>query len=110
LARPLAASIRSSSEVEVRASFLPQHFKVFPAARNDSALVADESKLVVSQQGRFRQVKEQQIGDLLDDFEGIGDTAGPEGIPERVYFTADFAGEHGGAKTSEANGGCKAGS
>jgi formylglycine-generating enzyme required for sulfatase activity len=28
-------------------------------------------------------------------FEGIGDSAGPESIPERVDFTADFAVEHG---------------
>jgi hypothetical protein len=39
-------------------------------------------------------LQEEQVGDLLDDFEGIGDTAGPEGIPESVDFTADLAGEH----------------
>ena len=39
-------------------------------------------------------LEEQQVGDLLDDFEGIGDAAGPEGIPEGVNFGADFAGKH----------------
>jgi hypothetical protein len=39
-------------------------------------------------------LEKQQIGDLLDDFERIGDAARPECIPEGVNFTADFAGEH----------------
>jgi hypothetical protein len=39
--------------------------------------------------------QEEQLGDLLDDFEGIGNAAGPEGVPEGVDFTADVAGEHG---------------
>ena len=39
-------------------------------------------------------LQEKQVGDLLDDYERVGDTAGPEGIPESVDFTADFAGEH----------------
>ena len=39
--------------------------------------------------------EEQQVGDLLDDFERIGDAASPEGIPECVNFAANFAGEHG---------------
>ena len=37
---------------------------------------------------------EEQVGDLLDDLERIGDAARPEGIPEGVDLTADFAGEH----------------
>lgn len=28
----------------------------------------------------------------------VGDAPGPEGIPEGVDFTADFAGEHGGSE------------
>jgi hypothetical protein len=39
--------------------------------------------------------EEEQIGDLLDDFERIGNATSPEGIPERVNFAADFAVEHG---------------
>ncbi len=40
-------------------------------------------------------LEEEQVGDLLDDLEGVGNAAGPEGIPEGIDFTADFAGEHG---------------
>ena len=28
--------------------------------------------------------QEQQVGDLLDDFERVGDAAGPEGVPDAV--------------------------
>ncbi len=39
--------------------------------------------------------EEQQIGDLLDDFERVGDAAGPEGVPDAVNLVADVASEHG---------------
>jgi hypothetical protein len=39
-------------------------------------------------------LEEEQVGDLLDDFQRVGDAAGPEGVPEGVDFGADFAGEH----------------
>ena len=39
-------------------------------------------------------LEEKQVGDLLDDFDGVGDAAAPEGIPEGIDFTADIAGEH----------------
>ena len=39
-------------------------------------------------------LEEQQVGNLLDDFERIGDAAGPERIPEGANSTADFAVEH----------------
>jgi len=39
-------------------------------------------------------LEEQQAGDLLDDFERVGDAAGPEGVPEGVNFTVNFAGKH----------------
>jgi hypothetical protein len=41
--------------------------------------------------------KKQQVGDLLDDLKGIGDTAGPECVPDTVDLVADFAGEHAGS-------------
>ena len=40
-------------------------------------------------------LEKQEASYLLDDFERIGNAAGPEGIPEGIDFTADFAGEHG---------------
>jgi hypothetical protein len=36
--------------------------------------------------------EEQQIGDLLDDFDGIGDAARPECVPDLVDLTLDSAG------------------
>ena len=36
-------------------------------------------------------LQEQQVGDLLDDFERVRDAAGPEGIPDGVNLGADFA-------------------
>lgn len=38
---------------------------------------------------------EEQIGDLLDHREGIGYTAGPEGVPDLIDLIPDFAGAHG---------------
>ena len=38
--------------------------------------------------------QEKEIGNLLDDFERVGDAARPESIPERVDFAADFTGKH----------------
>lgn len=39
-------------------------------------------------------LEEQQVGDLLDDFERVGNAAGPERIPEGVDLAADSAVEH----------------
>jgi hypothetical protein len=39
--------------------------------------------------------EEEEVGDLFDDFEGVGDAAGPEGVPDGVDLGADFAGERG---------------
>jgi hypothetical protein len=39
--------------------------------------------------------QEEQIGNLLDDFDGVGDAAGPEGVPDLVDFAFEVAGEHG---------------
>jgi hypothetical protein len=39
-------------------------------------------------------------GDLLDDFDGIGDAAAPEGIPEGIDFAAYIACEHMAAESA----------
>ncbi len=47
--------------------------------------------------GRVQVVEpldEQQVRDLLDHFERVTDTARPEGVPNTVDLTTDFAGEH----------------
>src|SRR5208337_3812317 len=38
--------------------------------------------------------KEEQVGDLLDDFERIGDPPRSEGIPDTIYLIANFTSEH----------------
>ena len=37
---------------------------------------------------------EKQVSDLLDDFQRIGNPAGPEGIPDLVDLVSNFVGEH----------------
>ena len=39
--------------------------------------------------------EEEEVSDLFDDFEGVGNAAGREGEPDAVDLVADFAGEHG---------------
>lgn len=39
-------------------------------------------------------LQEEQVGDLFDDFDRVGNAAGPEGIPDAVDLIADIAGEH----------------
>ncbi len=41
--------------------------------------------------------EEEQVGDLLDDLERVGDAAGPEGGPDAVDLAAELAGEHAGS-------------
>ena len=36
----------------------------------------------------------EQVGELLDDGEGVGDAAGPERVPDAVDFGFDFASDH----------------
>jgi hypothetical protein len=38
--------------------------------------------------------QEEQIGDLLDHLERVGDAAGPEGVPDLVDLALDVAGDH----------------
>lgn len=42
--------------------------------------------------------QEEQVGDLLDHLDGVGDAAGPEGVPDLVDFAFEFAGEHEGVR------------
>jgi hypothetical protein len=37
---------------------------------------------------------EEQVGQLFDDREGVGDAAGPHGVPDAVDFRFDFTGDH----------------
>jgi hypothetical protein len=37
---------------------------------------------------------EEQVGELLDDGERVGDAAGPQGVPDAVDFGFDFACDH----------------
>lgn len=37
--------------------------------------------------------EEEEIGNLFDDFERVGNSSGPERVPDGVDLTADFAGE-----------------
>ena len=37
---------------------------------------------------------EKQVSDLLDDFQRIGDAAGPEGIPDWINLVTNFVGKH----------------
>ena len=39
-------------------------------------------------------LEEEQIGDLFDDFDRVGDAAGPEGVPDAVNLIANVAGYH----------------
>ena len=41
-----------------------------------------------------KPLDEKQIGDLLDDFQRIGNPAGPEGIPDLIDLVTNFVGEH----------------
>ena len=40
---------------------------------------------------------EQQVGDLLDHLQGIGDAARPEGVPDAIDLVAQFTCEHCGS-------------
>ncbi len=48
----------------------------------------------------IQAAQEEQVGDLLDDLQRVGDAAGPEGIPDSVDPALDFAGHHVGFLSS----------
>jgi hypothetical protein len=42
----------------------------------------------------FQALEEEQIGDLLDSHQGVGEAGGPEAVPEFVDFFLDVRGKH----------------
>lgn len=38
--------------------------------------------------------EKEEIGDLLDDLQGVGNAAGPEAVPDRIDLALDFTGDH----------------
>lgn len=38
-------------------------------------------------------VEEEQVGDLFDNFERVGNAAKPERVPDAVYLPPDFTGD-----------------
>ncbi len=42
-----------------------------------------------------RRLRKSKVGDLLNDFKGVGDPARPEGIPDLVDLIANFTSKHG---------------
>ena len=42
----------------------------------------------------IKPLDEQQIGDLLDDFQRIGNSPGPEGIPDLINLVTNFVRQH----------------
>ena len=58
--------------------------------------LADAGGLALFQGVQLIQpLDEQQVGELLDDRKGVGDAAGPHGVPDAVDFGFDFTGDHG---------------
>ena len=57
--------------------------------------LADAGSLALFQGVQLVQpLDEQQVGELLDDRKGVGDAAGPHGVPDAVDFGFDFTGDH----------------
>ena len=80
----------------------PAEVFVGPAAavfafRKDAALdrLLQPVRFVLLQRVKvIEPANEEQVGDLLDDFERVGDAARPKGIPNSVDLIANVAGEH----------------
>jgi hypothetical protein len=47
--------------------------------------------------------QEEQVGDLLDHLERVGDAAGPEGVPDLVDLALDWTGDLRTRKITPAN-------
>src|SRR5688572_16703618 len=74
------------------------------AFRKDAALdgLLQARGLVLLQRVQVVEAAEkEQIRNLLDDFKGVGDAAGPERVPDAVDLTADIACQHGGIQKLE---------
>jgi hypothetical protein len=41
-----------------------------------------------------QSLKKEKVGDLLNDFERVGDATRPEGVPDLIDLTANFASKH----------------
>lgn len=41
-----------------------------------------------------QSLEKEKVGNLLNDFERVGDAARPESIPDLIDLTANFAGKH----------------
>ena len=57
------------------------------AVREDAALdgLAEAIGLVFGERLQIvKAAEEEQVSDLLNDFEGVGDATGPEGVPDGV--------------------------
>src|SRR5439155_12558506 len=68
-----------------------------PALREDSALnwLLEPGGLVLFQRVQVIQTtQEEQVRDLLDHLERVGDAAGPECVPDAVDLILDFTGDH----------------
>ncbi len=67
------------------------------ARREDAVLhreLQDEGAAFFQGVGFVQAADEQQVSNLLHHLQGIGDAAGPEGVPDGVDLAAEFPGEH----------------
>jgi hypothetical protein len=101
----LAASHRRSSKTAGQTSCTPRPVhSSFHAPSDGSRSTARTARTARPVDGlvlleRLQIVEpsqEEQVGDLLDDFERVGDPAGPEGVPDAIDLAAQLAGQHVG--------------
>jgi hypothetical protein len=95
----LGASLLEAAPAQgvIRAAF----FRIV-AFREDAALDGPlQARGLVFFQGVqvVQAAQKEQVGDLLDDLDGVGDAAGPEGVPDLVDFAFEVAGEHGDVRS-----------
>lgn len=64
-------------------------------SEQDAVAGAGEARLLFGKRVQVVQpADEQQIGDLLDDLQWVGDATGPERIPDPVDLALELAGYH----------------